>query len=193
MERLVASMPQLRTHQVLFYEVCANNAKYRNEIVSKARNSKHLKPVWKEKNERFPNMSSGHMLLCRRFGAVEIVVGWWNCMQLWFVHRLQRKWAIDLWEGDCWVWVLRESKDRKITFEISIRGHRRVGLHLYQLFSIVSIHLYSSRPLKKERDPKYRSILFGDIKNYIFQFRWISEQERIHKSRREHKRRIQLQ
>ena len=37
MERLVAIIPQPRTHQVLYYGVFANNAKYRKEIQPKYR------------------------------------------------------------------------------------------------------------------------------------------------------------
>ena len=74
LERLVAIIPQPRTHQFLYHGVFANNAKYRKEILPKYRRVR-AKPKWK-KLSRKDGRKSRHVawaqLLWRSFG----VMGW---------------------------------------------------------------------------------------------------------------------
>jgi hypothetical protein len=72
--RLVAIIPQPRTHQFLYHGVFANNAKYRKEILPKYRRVRE-KPKWK-KLSRKDGSKSRHVawaqLLWRTFGVMEI-------------------------------------------------------------------------------------------------------------------------
>ena len=75
MERLVAIIPQPRTHQFLYHGVFANNAKYRKEILPKYRRVRE-KPKWK-KLSRKDGRKSRHVawaqLLWRSFGVMGFV------------------------------------------------------------------------------------------------------------------------
>jgi len=69
--RLVAIIPQSRTHQVLYYGVFANNAKYRKEILPKYRRVR-AKPKWKKlsrKDGRNKSPCCLAQLLWRSFGV----------------------------------------------------------------------------------------------------------------------------
>ena len=73
--RLVAIIPQPRTHQFLYHGVFANNAKYRKEILPKYRRVR-AKPKWK-KLSRKDGRNSRHVawaqLLWRSFGVMGFV------------------------------------------------------------------------------------------------------------------------
>ena len=86
MERLVAIIPQPRTHQVLYYGAFANNAKYRKESQPKYRRVRE-KAKWK-KLSRKDGSKSRHVawaqLLWRSFG-----VRGWVCHHCGGVMRLR--------------------------------------------------------------------------------------------------------
>lgn len=82
MERLAAIIPQPRTHQVLYYGVFANNAKYRKEIQPKYKRVR--KPSTWKKLSRKDGSNSRHVawaqLLWRSFGVMGFVCQHCGCL-----------------------------------------------------------------------------------------------------------------